>query len=31
MVSMDRKFFGAQEFKVAAIEKTIAFPLDPWF
>lgn len=24
-------FAGRHEFKVAAIEKTIAFPLDPWF
>ena len=25
------EFAGRHEFKVAAIQKTIAFPLDPWF
>lgn len=30
-VSSNPQFQGSHEFKVAAMEKTIAFPLDPWF
>ena len=30
-ISTNPAFSGSHEFKVAAMEKTIAFPLDPWF
>lgn len=30
-ISSNPRFQGSHEFKVAAMEKTIAFPLDPWF
>jgi hypothetical protein len=30
-ISMNPAFQGAHEFKVAAMAKTIAFPIDPWF
>ena len=30
-ISTNPAFQGAHEFKVAAMAKTIAFPLDPWF
>ena len=30
-ISLNQEFLGAHEFKVAAMAKTIAFPIDPWF
>lgn len=30
-ISSNPEFQGSHEFKVAAMAKTIAFPLDPWF
>ncbi len=30
-ISLNQEFQGAHEFKVAAMAKTIAFPVDPWF
>ncbi len=30
-ISSNPAFQGSHEFKIAAMEKTIAFPLDPWF
>ncbi len=30
-ISSNLAFQGSHEFKVAAMQKTIAFPLDPWF
>ncbi len=30
-ISTNPRFQGSHEFKVAAMAKTIAFPLDPWF
>ncbi len=30
-ISSNPAFHGSHEFKVAAMAKTIAFPLDPWF
>ena len=29
-ISLNPEFQGSHEFKVAAMEKTIAFPIDPW-
>ena len=30
-ITMNPEFAGSHEFKVAALRKTIAFPVDPWF
>lgn len=30
-ITTNPAFSGSHAFKVAALEKTIAFPLDPWF
>ena len=30
-VATNPAFRGAHEFKIAAIDKTLAFPVDPWF
>ena len=30
-IASNPAFAGSHEFKVAAMEKTIAFPIDPWF
>ena len=30
-IAMNPQFAGRHEFKVAAMRKTIAFPIDPWF
>ncbi len=30
-IAMNPAFAGSHEFKVAAMRKTIAFPIDPWF
>ena len=30
-ISLNPEFQGSHEFKVAAMRKTIAFPIDPWF
>ena len=30
-ITMNPEFQGSHEFKVAAMNKTIAFPIDPWF
>ena len=30
-ITINPAFSGSHEFKVAAMKKTIAFPLDPWF
>ncbi|MEM9406838.1 MAG: hypothetical protein AAGA81_12450 [Acidobacteriota bacterium] len=30
-ITTNPEFFGSHEFKVAAMQKTIAFPVDPWF
>ena len=30
-IAMNPEFAGRHEFKVAALRKTIAFPIDPWF
>ncbi|HIG69951.1 MAG: hypothetical protein ABGX04_10585 [Myxococcales bacterium] len=30
-ISMNPEFSGSHEFKIAAMRKTIAFPIDPWF
>ena len=30
-ISSNPAFSGSHDFKIAAMEKTIAFPLDPWF
>jgi hypothetical protein len=30
-IATNPAFSGSHEFKVAAMQKTIAFPLDPWF
>ena len=30
-ITMNEEFQGAHKYKVAAMEKTIAFPTDPWF
>ncbi len=30
-ISSNPAFRGSHDFKIAAMEKTIAFPLDPWF
>jgi hypothetical protein len=30
-ISSNPAFAGSHEFKVAAMRKTIAFPIDPWF
>ncbi len=30
-IASNPEFRGSHEFKVAAIEKTFAFPIDPWF
>ena len=30
-ISTNPAFAGSHEFKVAAMRKTIAFPIDPWF
>ena len=30
-ISTNPAFQGSHEFKVAAMAKTIAYPLDPWF
>ena len=30
-IAMNPEFSGRHEFKVAAMRKTIAFPIDPWF
>ena len=29
-ISMNPEFAGSHEFKIAAMQKTIAFPIDPW-
>ena len=30
-ISTNPAFQGRHEFKIAAMQKTIAFPIDPWF
>ena len=30
-IATNPEFAGSHEFKVAAMAKTIAFPIDPWF
>ena len=30
-ITMNPAFWGSHDFKIAAMRKTIAFPLDPWF
>ena len=30
-IASNPEFSGSHEFKVAAMRKTIAFPVDPWF
>jgi len=30
-IATNPAFHGSHEFKVAAMRKTIAFPIDPWF
>ena len=29
-IAMNPEFAGSHEFKIAAMQKTIAFPIDPW-